>query len=142
MTHVLTALSNGAVLLFVVTTMLAMGFSLTLSQILAPLRRVRLVVLALVANFVLVPLLAFALTRVIPLSDPLKIGVILLGVSAGADSTRSEVSGYVALTHTHAEIPAVTRPQEIAPHEASHSLHREGRTKWQHQLWRPHCDRA
>lgn len=84
MTHALTALSNGAVLLFVVSTMLAMGFSLTLAQILAPLRSVRLIVLALAANFVLVPLLAFALTRLIPLSDPLKIGVILLGVAAGA----------------------------------------------------------
>lgn len=84
MAHVLAALSNGAVLLFVVTTMLAMGLSLTLSQILAPLRNVRLVVVALVANFVLVPLLALALTRLIPLSDPLKIGVILVGVAAGA----------------------------------------------------------
>ena len=84
MAHVLTVLSNGAVLLFVVTTMLAMGLSLTLSQILAPLRHVRLVVLALVANFVLVPLLAFALTRIISLSQPLKIGLILLGAAAGA----------------------------------------------------------
>lgn len=84
MEQVLTALSNGAVLLFVVTTMLAMGLSLSLAQIVAPLRRVRLVVLALVANFVLVPLLAFVLTHVIPLSEPLKIGVILLGTAAGA----------------------------------------------------------
>jgi predicted Na+-dependent transporter len=84
MAHVLTVLSNGAVLLFVITTMLAMGLSLTFSQILAPLRRARLVVFALAANFVLVPLLAFALTHVIPLSEPLKIGVILLGVAAGA----------------------------------------------------------
>jgi len=51
MAHTLAALANGAVLLFVVTTMLAMGFSLTVSQILAPLHRVRLVVLALVASF-------------------------------------------------------------------------------------------
>jgi predicted Na+-dependent transporter len=84
MMHVLSTISNGAVLLFVLTTMLAMGFSLTISQILAPLRHVRLVVLALVANFVLVPLLAFALTRLIPLSDPLKIGIILLSAAAGA----------------------------------------------------------
>jgi predicted Na+-dependent transporter len=84
MAPVLTVLSNAAVLLFVVTTMLAMGFSLTVSQILAPLRRVRLAVLALVGNFVLVPLLAIALTHLIPLSEPLEIGVILLGVAAGA----------------------------------------------------------
>jgi predicted Na+-dependent transporter len=42
------------------------------------------VVLALVANFALVPLLAFVLAHVIPLSDPLKIGLILLGTAAGA----------------------------------------------------------
>jgi predicted Na+-dependent transporter len=84
MAHVLLALSNGAVLLFVIATMLAMGLSLTISQILAPLRNVRLVVLALVANFVLVPLLAFALIHIIPLGDPLKIGVILVGTAAGA----------------------------------------------------------
>lgn len=84
MAHVLATIANGAVLLFVVTTMLAMGLSLTAAQILAPLRNARLVVLALVANFALVPLLAFVLTRVIPLSEPLKIGLILLGLAAGA----------------------------------------------------------
>lgn len=84
MAHDLALLSNGAVLLFVITTMLAMGLSLTVSQILAPLRRVRLVVLALIANFVLIPLLAFALAHIIPLSEPLKIGLILLGTAAGA----------------------------------------------------------
>jgi predicted Na+-dependent transporter len=84
MANILTVLSNGAVLLFVITTMLAMGLSLTVAQILAPLRSVRLVALALVANFVLVPLLAFGLTHVIPLSEPLKIGLILIGAAAGA----------------------------------------------------------
>jgi BASS family bile acid:Na+ symporter len=84
MAHVLTVLSNAAVLLFVVTTMLAMGLSLTLAQILAPLHHLRLVLLALVANFVLTPLLALAVTHIIPLSEPLKIGIVLLGVAAGA----------------------------------------------------------
>jgi BASS family bile acid:Na+ symporter len=84
MAHTLAALANGAVLLFVVTTMLAMGFGLTVAQILAPLRRVRLIMLALVANFVLFPLLAPAFTHIIPLSDPRTIGLILLGAAAGA----------------------------------------------------------
>jgi predicted Na+-dependent transporter len=84
MAHVLDILSNGAVLLFVVTTMLAMGLSLTVSQILIPLQHARLIVLALVANFLLVPLLALALTYLISLSEPLKIGLILLGTAAGA----------------------------------------------------------
>ena len=51
--------------------MLAMGMSLTMAQILQPLKNVRLVVLALLANFVLVPLLAYLIIRVIPLDqDP------------------------------------------------------------------------
>ena len=49
--------------------MLAMGMSLTIAQIIQPLKNVRLVVLALLANFVLVPLLAYAITLVIPLED-------------------------------------------------------------------------
>jgi BASS family bile acid:Na+ symporter len=84
MAQVLSVLANGAVLLFVIATMLAMGLSLTVAHILAPLRRVRLLALALAANFVLVPLLAFALIHVIPLSDPLKIGLMLMGTAAGA----------------------------------------------------------
>ena len=39
-------------LVFVVTSMLAMGMSLTIAQIVEPLRNVRLVALALLANFV------------------------------------------------------------------------------------------
>ena len=46
-------------LTFVVASMLATGLSLTMAQILQPLKNARLVILALLANFVLVPLLAF-----------------------------------------------------------------------------------
>jgi BASS family bile acid:Na+ symporter len=45
-----------AMLSFVVSSMLAMGAGLTVSRISEPLRNVRLVVLALLANFVLMPL--------------------------------------------------------------------------------------
>lgn len=71
-------------LLFVVTSMMAMGMSLTTAQILQPLRNVRLVVLALLANFVLVPILAYAITLVIPLEQSLQIGLIVLATAAGA----------------------------------------------------------
>ena len=56
-------------LLFVVSSMLAMGLSLTMAQIVAPLKNVRLVVLALLANFVLVPLLAYLIILLIPLEQ-------------------------------------------------------------------------
>ena len=71
-------------LLFVVTSMLGMGASLTMAMILQPLKNGKLVILALVANFILVPALAYAITLVFPLADDLKIGLIVLGCAAGA----------------------------------------------------------
>jgi BASS family bile acid:Na+ symporter len=80
-------------LLFVVTSMLAMGMSLTMAQILAPLKNARLVILALLANFVLVPLLAIAITFVIPLEQSLQIGLIVLATAAGAPFLPKLVQG-------------------------------------------------
>src|SRR6266446_5953865 len=73
-----------AMLSFVVSSMLAMGAGLTLSQISEPLRNARLVVLALVANFVLMPLGALALAKVLWLDEPFGVGLLLLGCAAGA----------------------------------------------------------
>ena len=67
------AIAAIAGLTFVVTSMLATGLSLTVAQILQPLKNARLVILALVANFVLVPLLAFAITRLLPLDESLQV---------------------------------------------------------------------
>ena len=50
-----------AMLAFVLSSMLAMGLGLTVSQIIAPLRNARLVVLSLLVNFVLMPLGAVGL---------------------------------------------------------------------------------
>ena len=55
-----------------------------MSHIIAPLRNVRLVLLALFANFVLIPLIAYIIIRVIPLAEPLQIGLIFLATAAGA----------------------------------------------------------
>lgn len=80
-------------LLFIVTSMLAMGMSLTMGQILQPLKNVRLVLLALLANFVLVPLLAYVITLVLPLEQSLKIGLIVLATAAGAPFLPKLVQG-------------------------------------------------
>ncbi len=58
---VLTGVVTLAALIFVVSSMLAMGFSLTTQQIIEPLKNVRLVLLAVVVNFVAVPLLAWVI---------------------------------------------------------------------------------
>ncbi|AKB28960.1 transmembrane transport protein [Methanosarcina siciliae T4/M] len=71
-------------LVFVLTSMLGMGFSLTVQQILAPLSNRKLVILSLAANFILVPLLALGVLLIFPLSEGLSIGLFLLGTSAGA----------------------------------------------------------
>ncbi len=78
-------------LLFVVGSMLGTGLSLSVAQIVRPLKNVLLVVLALVANFVLVPLLAYGITRLLPLDEPLQNGLIVLSTVAGAPFLLKEV---------------------------------------------------
>jgi predicted Na+-dependent transporter len=81
---VLQTLQNLFTLAFVITSMMSMGLSLTVSQILQPLRNIRLVTLALAANFVVVPAVAFALSKIIPLDQDVQIGLLLMGTAAGA----------------------------------------------------------
>jgi BASS family bile acid:Na+ symporter len=73
-----------SVLVFVLSSMLAMGLGLSVGQIIAPLRNVRLVAASLVANFVLMPLAAIGLAKLFQLDEPLGIGLLLLGAAAGA----------------------------------------------------------
>ena len=84
MTESLKELISLSVLIFVISSMASMGMSLKVSQILAPLKNARLVVVALVANFILVPLLAYAITLVVPLDESTRTGLILLSTAAGA----------------------------------------------------------
>jgi BASS family bile acid:Na+ symporter len=69
---------------FVVVSMLAVGSSLTVRQIVAPLRNGKLVFFALLANFVLMPAAALAIAKLLRLDEPLGIALLLLGVAAGA----------------------------------------------------------
>lgn len=88
-----TIIAQVAGLLGIVGSMFAMGLGLTLAQIVQPLKNVRLVVLALLANFVLVPLLAYLITMLIPLEDSLRIGLIVLATCAGAPFLILEAKG-------------------------------------------------
>ena len=84
MTEIISVIARLSVLTFVLSSMLAMGLSLTIQQIWDPLRNVRLVILALLANFILVPALAYLIQLVLPLDDGLSTGLILVGCAAGA----------------------------------------------------------
>lgn len=80
----LTAIVQIAALVFVVSSMLAMGFSLTVPQIVSPLRNVRLVLLGLAVNFVAVPFVAWAIQAVMDLDQDIYTGLILMATAAGA----------------------------------------------------------
>src|SRR5690606_3534728 len=84
MTVYLAILLEMSVIVFAVTSMLSVGFGHTVRQILGPLRDARKVARAFVANFVLVPLLAYIVIQVIPLEPPRAIGLFLTAAAAGA----------------------------------------------------------
>lgn len=77
-------IANIGILIFVVASMAALGLSLTVGQIVQPLRNGRLVAMALLANFVLTPALAYVIKAVIPMTEGYGIGLILLSTAAGA----------------------------------------------------------
>ena len=80
----LTAIVKVSALMFVVSSMLAMGLSLTIPQIMAPLKNLRLVVLALVVNFIAVPLLVWGIQAVMNLDQDIYTGLVLMATAAGA----------------------------------------------------------
>jgi len=87
------ALAKLSGLLFVVASMLAMGLSLTMGQIVEPLKNVRLVILALLASFVLVPALGYGIAQAFSLDQQLKTGLIVLAAAAGAPFLPKLVQG-------------------------------------------------
>ena len=77
-------LTKLCVALFVTTSLLHAGVALTVAQVRAPLRDRQLVLGALIGNFVLVPAAAMLIARLFNLADGLSLGLLLVGMSAGA----------------------------------------------------------
>src|SRR5512139_1475939 len=73
------------ILIYVVSGMLALGLGQTVSQILAPLRSVRTTVSAVVASYLLLPLLAAVTARLFGLDPELRYGLVLMAMAAGAE---------------------------------------------------------
>ena len=69
MTEILETLAMLSVLVFVIGSMGSMGLSLKMAQIVAPLKNAKLVILALLANFILIPAIAYLITLVMPLDE-------------------------------------------------------------------------
>jgi BASS family bile acid:Na+ symporter len=73
-----------SVLVFPVASMLSVGLGHSLRELAGPLRHPERIFRALVANFVLVPLLAFGISRLLSLDPAFAAGLMLIGTAAGA----------------------------------------------------------
>ena len=84
MSELVASLSTVFTLAFAVSSMFSLGLRLTVGEIIEPLRNTRLLIMALLANFVIVPAAAFVLGRLFMSEPDLQIGLILLSSAAGA----------------------------------------------------------
>jgi BASS family bile acid:Na+ symporter len=84
MSDALTVIVKVSALVFVLSSMLAMGLSLTIPQIIAPLKNLKLVILALAVNFVAVPLVVWGIQAVMGLDQDVYTGLLLMATAAGA----------------------------------------------------------
>ncbi|MES2470225.1 MAG: bile acid:sodium symporter [Verrucomicrobiota bacterium] len=80
----LTQITKLTALVFFMSSMAGIGLGLTWPQITAPLRKAGFVARALLANFVIAPLLAVVIAKVLRLDEPFATGLLLLGLGAGA----------------------------------------------------------
>jgi len=71
--------------IFLLTAMFSLGLDLTLRQIITPLKDKRLVIKSLLINVFAVPLLAYALTRLIPMHEGYRIGIMVYALAAGTE---------------------------------------------------------
>ena len=74
------------ILIYVISGMLALGLSQTVKQIIEPLKNVRITVSALIASYIIIPLLAATIARLFGLDPILRYGLVLLAMAAGAEA--------------------------------------------------------
>src|SRR5512147_225603 len=73
------------ILTYVVSGMLALGLSQTVKQIIEPLKNVRITISAVVASYIILPLIATSIARLFGLDPSLRYGLVLLAMAAGAE---------------------------------------------------------
>ncbi len=84
MNEIISSLTSAFTLAFVVTSMFALGLGTTIQEIVKPFRNIQILIKVLLANFVIVPLAAFVLTRILLLEQDLQVGILLMAAVAGA----------------------------------------------------------
>lgn len=74
------------ILIYVLSGMLALGLSQTVKQIIEPLKNVRITISAIIASYILLPLLATLIARLFGLDPSMRYGLVLLAMAAGAEA--------------------------------------------------------
>lgn len=92
------------VVAFVVSSMVSIGLGVRSAEIIAPLQRPLWVLRALIANFVLAPVVVLTMAAVLPLDPGYELGLLLLAFAAGspllpklAEAGRNDVASATAL---------------------------------------------
>jgi len=93
--------------------MFGMGLTLSPSDFIEVVRRPREVALGVAAQFTVMPLLAFALTRVVPMSPEIAAGVVLVGCCPGG--TASNVMTFLAKGDVALSVTLTTVSTLLAP---------------------------
>lgn len=89
------------ILIYVLSGMLALGLSQTVKNIIEPLKNVRLTISAIVASYIILPLLATSIARLFGLDPSMRYGLVLLAMAAGAEAGpifTAKANGNVALS--------------------------------------------
>lgn len=76
------ALFNASLVIMIITLVASLGFALTPSQILAPMRKVRLLISTVVVNTILAPLIAIGVCHLFPLTEEARTGVAVVTIAA------------------------------------------------------------
>jgi BASS family bile acid:Na+ symporter len=100
------AIFNASLAVMILALVTGLGLSLTFHQILAPLRRVRVLVAAVIANTVLAPLVGIGVCHALPLSTESRVGVELavmaaagpVGMKAAQLTKRADMAMAVSFT--------------------------------------------
>src|SRR3954449_6687651 len=82
--QLLTALFNAGIVISVGATVLSLGMTFTVGQLLAPLRRVGLVIAMIVLSAIVIPLIAWGIASALPINDAYIDGLVLATLGAGS----------------------------------------------------------
>jgi hypothetical protein len=77
------AVFRGGVAVAIVATVLSLGMTFPVAQLLAPVRRIRLLAAMLVLNTVVLPAAAWAVARTVPITDGYVAGIALAAIGSG-----------------------------------------------------------